>query len=88
MTFPRSSRAQLRECRVHFHVPVFAEHLGPCGTTQFFLEEILPLLDPSIPLEVETYSWNVLAPELRGESVAQDIIRELRWVEKRRRSCV
>jgi sugar phosphate isomerase/epimerase len=74
----------VEECRVHFHVPIFAPHLGACGTTQFFLEEILPLVDPAIPLEVETYSWNVLPPALRTGSVAESIVRELEWVRKRR----
>ena len=70
------------ECRVHFHVPIFAAHLGLCGTTQFFLQDILPRLDDAIPLEVETYSWDVLPAELRGESVSESIARELEWVEK------
>jgi len=74
--------AGVTECRVHFHVPIFAEHLGPCGTTQFFLRDILPRLDETMPLEVETYSWDVLPQELRSESVAESIACELEWVEK------
>ncbi len=73
----------LTECRVHFHVPIFAEHLGPCGTTRFFLEKLLPRLDPSIPLEVETYSFDVLPAELRRDSVAESLARELAWVQQR-----
>jgi hypothetical protein len=82
--FLEESPADIEECRVHFHVPVFAEHLGSCGTTQFFLEEILPQVDPGIPLEVETYSWDVLPPELQTGSVAEAVARELEWVGKRR----
>lgn len=70
------------ECRVHFHVPIFAEHLGPCGTTRGFLEQLLPHLDPEIPLEVETYSFDVLPAELRAGSVADSIARELDWVTR------
>ena len=70
------------ECRVHFHVPVFADHLGHCGTTRFFLEDILPRLDPVIPLEIETYSWDVLPGELRQGPVAKSIVRELEWVKE------
>jgi hypothetical protein len=73
-------RTNLSECRVHFHVPIFAAHLGHCGTTQFFLEDILPRLAPEIPLEVETYSWGVLPEALRAAKVSTDIIRELEWV--------
>lgn len=68
------------EARVHFHVPIFAAHLGPCGTTRGFLEEALPLLDPATLLEVETYSFDVLPAELRRTSVGESIVRELEWV--------
>ncbi len=68
------------ECRVHFHIPIFLPHLGTVGTTRFFLEELLPNLDPRIPLEVETYSFGVLPPQLRLESVGDSIVRELHWV--------
>lgn len=74
-------RAQ--EVRVHFHVPVFLDHLGSVGTTRFFLEELLPQLDPGIPLEVETYSFGVLPSSLRSRSMGESIVRELRWVIER-----
>lgn len=72
------------EARVHFHVPIFAERAEGCGTTRAFLEEALPLLPPETPLEVETYSWNVLPPAARAGSVAESIVRELRWVQANR----
>jgi hypothetical protein len=77
--FVRAGRAA-EEVRVHFHVPIFAGHLGPCGTTRAFLEEALPLLDPAMLLEVETYSFDVLPAELRKTSVGESIVRELEWV--------
>jgi sugar phosphate isomerase/epimerase len=49
--------------RVHFHVPVDAERLGPLGTTRPALREALTAvakLDYSPHLEVETYTWEVL----------------------------
>lgn len=70
------------ECRVHFHVPIFLAHLGHCGTTQFFLEEFLPLLDADIPLEIETYSFNNLPENLRQDSVSKSLVRELCWVRE------
>lgn len=69
------------ECRVHFHVPVFVDHLGDCGTTRFFLEDFIPRLHPHIPLEVETYSFNVLPAHLRRDSIGASIERELQWVK-------
>jgi len=72
--------ADFSECRAHFHVPIFLEHLGYCGTTRFFLEDFLPQLDSSILLEVETYSFQNLPAHLRKDSVSESIVRELDWV--------
>ncbi len=71
------------EWRVHFHVPLFVDSIPPFDTTQDFLAEILRLhrADPISPhLEVETYTWSVLPEGLRGDNIAADIARELRWV--------
>lgn len=68
------------EWRIHFHVPIFIDQMEGYGTTRFFLEEILPLLDRDILLEVETYTWHVLPTELHKETVTQSIIREMKWV--------
>lgn len=51
------------EWRVHFHVPVDAESLGPLGTTREDLKLALsevPALDYAPHLEIETYTWEVL----------------------------
>jgi hypothetical protein len=69
------------EWRCHFHVPIFLSGAGNYGTTRFFLEEMLPLLPHDLLLEVETYTWDVLPPELRRESVTDSIIREIQWLE-------
>lgn len=69
------------ECRVHFHIPIFLEHLGECGTTQDFLRILLPLLDKDTPLEVETYSFAAIPEHLRTDTVSASIARELLWVK-------
>lgn len=49
--------------RVHFHVPVNAETLGPLRTTRRELKDALAAiaeLDYAPHLEVETYTWGVL----------------------------
>jgi len=74
------------EWRVHFHVPIFRAELGAFGSTQPFLAELLALhrRAPIAPhLEVETYTWDVLPPELRDEPIADAVARELRWVMER-----
>lgn len=74
--------AEYAECRAHFHVPIFLDHLGYCGTTRFFLEKFLPQIDPAIPLEVETYSFQNLPDELRKDTLGESIARELQWVKE------
>ncbi|MCW5621802.1 MAG: metabolite traffic protein EboE [Burkholderiales bacterium] len=71
------------EWRVHFHVPVFVENLGPFSSTQFFIREALTThrrTPISSQLEVETYTWDVLPPALRSIGVEQAVARELQWV--------
>ena len=69
--------------RVHFHVPVFAEKLGPLLTTRKDLKAALrrvKLLEYSPHLEVETYTWPVM-PETSIEaqsSLVEQIATELR----------
>jgi sugar phosphate isomerase/epimerase len=74
------------EWRVHFHVPVFLERLPRFDTTQPFLREVLALhraAPVSRHLEVETYTWDVLPPELATGAVHESVARELRWVLER-----
>jgi sugar phosphate isomerase/epimerase len=70
------------EWRIHFHVPLFREELGPFQSTQSFLAELLAL-QAATPftehLEVETYTWDVLPEEYRREPVTDAVARELRW---------
>jgi Xylose isomerase-like TIM barrel len=71
------------EWRVHFHVPIVRAELGAFASTQGFLADLLarqrraPL---STHLEVETYTWDVLPPELRDAPIDDAIAGELGWV--------
>jgi hypothetical protein len=67
--------------RCHFHVPVFSHRHGEIETTQDFLTSFLPLTPRNVLLEVETYTWEVLPEEIRGSSVTDSVIRELRWLQ-------
>src|SRR5579872_211037 len=63
--------------RVHFHVPVNAERLGPLRTTRHELRQALQTvaeLDYAPHLEVETYTWEVLPPESSAGSSARDLV--------------
>jgi sugar phosphate isomerase/epimerase len=68
------------EWRIHFHVPLFQERLGPFLNTRPFLAALLPIVArtrPTRQLEVETYTWDVLPPEHRQLPVDEAIAREL-----------
>lgn len=65
--------------RVHFHVPVDADRLGPLGTTRPAVAATLAAvarLDYAPHLEVETYTWEVL-PGVSPPDLAAGLAREL-----------
>lgn len=70
------------EWRCHFHVPVFLKQSEKLETTRDFLEQLLPTIPRTVLLEVETYTWEVLPPELRCGEVTDSIVREIMWVKQ------
>jgi len=65
--------------RVHFHVPVDAERLGPLRTTRPALRQALRAVAelPYAPhLEVETYTWEVL-PDAQKTDLVAGLTREM-----------
>lgn len=69
------------EWRVHFHMPLFMDKTDAYGTTRWFAEKVLFSLKKDIMLEVETYTWDILPPELQKGTVTDSIIREIQWVK-------
>ncbi|HEY0713884.1 MAG TPA: metabolite traffic protein EboE, partial [Polyangia bacterium] len=70
------------EWRIHFHVPIFRAGLGSFESTNDFLSRLLKRAarSPFTPhLEVETYTFDVLPEEHRGEPVETAVARELTW---------
>jgi len=68
-----------RPWRVHYHVPVDAERIGPLGTTRGDLKQALHAigrLDYAPHLEVETYTWPVL-PGADPVDLVEGLAREL-----------
>lgn len=79
------AEARDREWRVHYHIPLFLDDLGPFSSTQSFVREALALhrQDPIAEhLEVETYTWGVLPQRYRTSGLAPAIARELQWVRQ------
>lgn len=78
-TSPRIGFAHAELWRVHFHVPVNAERLGPLRTTRPDLRRALSAvaeLDYAPHLEVETYTWEVL-PDGESTSLVDGLTAEL-----------
>lgn len=76
---PPAHFAQADGWRVHFHVPVNAEKLGPLGTTRAALREALKAvaqLNYAPHLEVETYTWEVL-PGAAGVDLVEGLTGEM-----------
>lgn len=77
---PPTEFLEADEWRVHFHVPVNAERLGPLQTTRPDLERALQAvarLDYAPHLEVETYTWGVL-PGRERPLLVEGLSEELR----------
>ena len=69
------------EWRTHFHVPIYLKRFGRLETTQSEIDLFLGALgkDEVLHFEVETYAWSVLPDDLKEESLAAGIAREMAW---------
>jgi sugar phosphate isomerase/epimerase len=79
---PSIGDALAEQWRVHFHVPIFIERYGMFGSTQDDIQRLFALLRKQPfcrQLEIETYTWEVLPPDLKQDLLAS-IAREYEWV--------
>lgn len=71
------------EWRIHFHVPLHAPAAPPFENTNDHLLGVLDLLadNPQLcsHLEMETYTWEVLPPEMKTQSVVDQLAQEYDW---------
>lgn len=71
------------EWRIHFHVPLHCKRSAVFDTTADHMLGVLDLLqaNPKIcsHIEMETYTWEVLPPELKNRSVVDQIVGEYEW---------
>tara|TARA_R110002020_G_scaffold303939_1_gene519371 strand:- start:20667 stop:21857 length:1191 start_codon:yes stop_codon:yes gene_type:complete len=80
-----AKKADFKELRAHFHVPLFLEKYGALYSTQdHILKVIAYLKDHAVTnhLEVETYTWDVLPAELKTD-LGESITRELGWLTEK-----
>jgi len=70
------------EWRVHAHAPLFVEPVGPVGTTQHEVADLVAALrrTPAVHhLEVETDTWSGIPIVPRGHDVVDVVVRDLEW---------
>ena len=78
-------KADFKELRAHFHVPLFLEKYGALYSTQDHILKVIDYLKDHVVtnhLEVETYTWDVLPAELKTD-LGESITRELEWLTKK-----
>jgi len=68
--------------RTHFHVPLFFEGTDILQSTHSDLSPkfFAHALDKKYPLEIETYTFDVLPPEIKPDSIIDSLVREHEWV--------
>jgi len=75
--------SKLSEWRIHFHVPLHAPAAPPFENTNDHLLGVLDLIaeNPGLcsHLELETYTWEVLPPELKSQNVVEQLAGECDW---------
>jgi len=71
------------EWRVHFHVPLHSPSTAWFDTTSAHIDGMFKALAGGPLLcshfEIETYTWEVLPPELRNDDVVTQLVREFEW---------
>lgn len=74
------------EWRVHFHIPLHSPPTKLFGNTADHLLGVLDALqhDPAMcaHLEMETYTWEVMPPELKNRDVVEQLVGEYDWTLK------
>ena len=72
------------EWRVHFHIPLHSAPTPVFGTTTDHLLGVLDYVavhpDACSHFEMETYTWEVLPPELKAPGVVDQLAQEYDWM--------
>ena len=80
---PLSETPETEEWRIHFHVPLHAPAASPFENTNDHILGTLDILaansDLCSHLEMETYTWEVLPPELKSQNVVDQLAQEYAW---------
>ena len=75
--------------RIHFHIPLHSPPTKLFGNTQDHLLGVLDLVqrEPAMcsHFEMETYTWEVMPPDLKNRSVVEQLVSEYEWTLERMR---
>jgi hypothetical protein len=78
------------EWRIHFHIPLHCDSSPVFRTTSDHLLGVMDILskDPKLcsHIEMETYTWEVLPPELKNRSVVDQLMSEYEWTLREMRA--
>ena len=90
----RNSNLEARsfpEWRIHFHIPLHSSPTPLFDNTADHLLGLLQVLksDPLLcsHLEMETYTWEVMPPQMKNRSVVEQLVAEYEWTLSRLRQC-
>ena len=71
------------EWRIHFHIPLHTEPGEHFETTSDHIQGTLDFVKQHPGLcshfEMETYTWEVLPPEMKRRNVVDQLVDEYRW---------
>ena len=83
-------KSPAEEWRIHFHIPLHSPPAAWFNNTTDHLLGVLDVLkaDPHLcsHLEMETYTWEVMPPELKSRSVVGQLASEYEWCLKELRA--
>jgi hypothetical protein len=84
LQFARTNPNDLgEEWRVHFHIPIHAQPGGGFDSTRDHLIGAMDWLAANPTkcqhIEMETYTWEVLPPEMRSGDVVDQLVKEYEW---------
>jgi sugar phosphate isomerase/epimerase len=78
------------EWRIHFHIPLHCDSSPVFRTTSDHLLGVMDILSKNPKLcshiEMETYTWEVLPPELKNRSVVDQLVSEYEWTLREMRA--
>ncbi|MEW6303398.1 MAG: metabolite traffic protein EboE [Verrucomicrobiota bacterium] len=74
------------EWRIHFHIPLHSPATPLFGNTADHLQGVLTVLQANPKLcshmEMETYTWEVMPPEMKKRNVVDQLVNEYEWTLK------